>query len=170
MNWRFTIAAISAECLAIAFGAVHAHAAPPDACKLLSAEQISAVLGLQVGEGKPVSSSNNKLCHWDALPGEAKKGVTLALDSPSQASANAATSAKTPARQIAKIPADGFRGDAYYMTVPEVGGVEVPKDRSTLQIRVFGFPVDQTKTKEKTLADCVYETLTNGRSQGGCPV
>ena len=165
MNWKFTVAAIGAGCLAVALSGRNVHGAPPDACKLLSAEQISAVLGIKVGEGKPASPSNNKLCQWDdpVVVGQARKGVALALQSPSQAFANTA-------RQSAKIPADGFRGDAYYMTMPEVGGVRVPKESSILQIRVHGFPVDQIKTKEKTLADCVYETLTNGRFQGGCPV
>lgn len=177
MNWKFTVAAISAGCLAGVLGGRSVHAAPPDACKLLSAAQISAVLGIKVGEGKPASPSNNKLCQWDApvLAGKDRKGVALALQSPSQASANAATPAghrivKTPARQSAKISVDGFRGDAYYMTMPEVGGIKVPKESSILRIGVYGFPVDQIKTKEKILADCVYETLTNGRFQGGCPV
>ena len=175
MNWKFTAAAISAGCFAVALGARRPHAAPPDACKLLSTTQISVALGIKVGEGKPASPSNTKLCQWGALVGETRKGVTLALQSPSQATANAATPAghrivKTPARQIARTPASGFRGDAYYMTMPEVGGIKVPKASSVLQIRVHGFPVDQTKTKEKILADCVLETLMNGRFQGGCPV
>lgn len=176
MNCKVTVAAIIAGCFAVALGARRADAAPPDACKLLSTAQIGAVLGIKVGQGKPVSASNNKVCQWDApvLDGKTRKGVALALESPSQASSNAATPdhdvVKTPARQIAKVSVDGFRGNAYYMEMPEVGGVKVPKDSSVLQIRVYGFPVDQIKTKEKTFADCVFETLTNGRSQGGCPV
>lgn len=179
MNWKPTVAALCGAFVIFAMSGSRAvYAAPPtDACRLLSAEQVSAVLGIKVGEGKPASPSNNKLCQWDAsaLVGTARKGVALALQSPSQAFSDAAAPGghrivNTPARQSAKIPADGFRGDAYYMTMPEVGGIKVPKDSSVLQIRVYGFPTDQTKAKEKILADCIVETLTNGRSQGGCPV
>ncbi|MFZ0415750.1 MAG: hypothetical protein WBE20_09225 [Candidatus Acidiferrales bacterium] len=168
MNWKFTIAAISAGCLAVALGGRRAHAAPPDACKLLSAEQVSAVLGIRVNEGRPASPSNIKLCQWIApvLVGKTKKGVALELQSPSQGSYNAAKLAG----QVTKIPADGFRRGDYYMAMPEVGEVKVPKESSILQIRVYGFSADQIKTKEKILADCVLETLTNGRFQGGCPV
>ncbi|MGH9683719.1 MAG: hypothetical protein ACRD4S_08935 [Candidatus Acidiferrales bacterium] len=168
MNWKFTLAAISAGCFAVALGGKRAHAAQPAACKLLSMAQVSAVLGIKVDEDKSVSPSNNRVCQWDApvVVGKARKGVALAFQSSSQGAANTTK----PAGQVAKIPADGFRGDAYYMAMPEVGGVKVPKESSVLQIRVYGFPVDQIKTKEKILADCVFETLTNGRFQGGCPV
>lgn len=177
MNWRFTVAAISAGFFAVALGGRSANAAPPDACKLLSAEQVSAVIGIKVGEGKPVNPSNNKLCQWNAsvLAGMTRQGVALALQGPPQSPADAAvppsrSSAKTPARQNATTPANSFRGNAYYMTMPEVGGVKVPKQSSVLQIRVYGFSANQIKTKEKILADCIVETLTNGRFQGGCPV
>lgn len=166
---RFKLSLVAAAFLMFAMGAaMTAQAAPPkDACSLLSVEQVSAVLGIKVGEGKPVSPSNDKLCQWDAsvLVGKARKGVALALQSPQQASANA----RRLAGRNAKIPAEEFRGGAYDMTMPEVGGVKVPKDSSVLQIRVFGFPADQIKTEEKILADCVVETLTNGRFQGACP-
>lgn len=172
MDWKSRVTAISAGCFAVALGAGPAHAAPPDACKLLSQAQINSVLGINVDEAKP---SKNKSCHWEAPTGKTRKGVSLALQSPSQASAEATAPgghhiAQTPSRQTTKILPDGFRGDAYYVAMPEVGGVKVPKGSSILQIRVYGFPVDQAKTKEKILADCVIETLTNGRFQGGCPV
>lgn len=178
MHRKSTVAAITAACLALALGAKPAHAAPPDACKLLSVVQVSAVLGVGLGKGKPPTSSNDKSCQWDAISAassKARKGVALTLQSPSEASMNSAASSKRgtgkkTARRAADMPSDGFRGHDYYMTIPEIGGVEVPKDRSVLRIRVYGFPTDQIRTKEKILADCVLETLTNGRAQGGCPV
>ena len=178
MNWKPTVALCGALAIFAMSGSRAAYAAPPtDACRLLSAEQVSAVLGIKVGEGKPVSPSNNKLCQWDApvLVGMAREGVALALQGPPESSADVATPpsrrmVKTPSRQNTTIPANSFRGNAYYITMPEVGGVKVPKQSSILQIRVYGFPTDQTKTKEKILADCIVETLTNGRFQGGCPV
>lgn len=179
MNWKFTVAAISAVCFAFGFTAQRAPGATLDPCKLLSAAQISAVLGAEVSAGKPASSSNNKSCRWAALAplgsSKLRREVALTLLSPSEASMNGAIPAarggeNTPGHKIANLPADGFRADAYYMTMPEIGGVQVPKDRSILKIRVHGFPVDQIKTREKILADCVLETLTNGRFQGECPV
>lgn len=165
MRWKFTVAAITAGCFTGALAGRRALAAPPDACKLLFEAQINSVIGIKVGEAEP---SNNKSCKWEAPApaGKARPGVSLALQSPSRPSADAAK----PARHVTKTPTEGFHGGTYYMMMPEVGGVKVPKDCSILQIRVYGFPTDQSKTKEKILGDCVLETLTNGRFQGGCPI
>lgn len=63
------------------------------------------------------------------------------------------TNAKTPVKGITKTPVSGVGDDAYYITTPGLGtGLNVKKGNSAFQIRVNGFPVDQTKAMEKTLA------------------
>jgi hypothetical protein len=55
---------------------------------------------------------------------------------------------------ITKTPVNGVGDDAYYITTPGLGtGLNVKKAGSALQVRVYGFPVDQIKSMEKTLAE-----------------
>jgi hypothetical protein len=43
--------------------------------------------------------------------------------------------------------------DAFYITTPGIGtALMIKKGSSVIQMRVYGFPVDQIKEKEKTLA------------------
>ena len=63
------------------------------------------------------------------------------------------TNGKTPVKGITKEPTNGVGDDAYYITTPGFGtGQGVKKGDSALQIRVYGFSLDQIKTIEKTLA------------------
>jgi len=63
------------------------------------------------------------------------------------------TNGKTPFKGITKEPTNGVGDDAYYITTPGFGtGLSVKKGDSALQIRLYGFPLDQIKAIEKTLA------------------
>ena len=73
---------IAASCVLTACSPRAAFGAPPsDPCSLLTQSQVSAVLGVQVGEGRRVAPT---LCEW-AIPGEApsirQKKVTVTLES-----------------------------------------------------------------------------------------
>jgi hypothetical protein len=134
-------------------GARTAYAGPPtDACSLLTPAQVSAVLGLKVDAGTPLPG-NSKLCHWGAVvvmaKGTSKKGVTLTLQDPM-----AFTYAKMPAGQgIVKVPVSGIGDDAVYGTTPGFPTVlTVKKGDVVFVVHVNGFPDDQIKAKEKTLA------------------
>jgi len=60
---------------------------------------------------------------------------------------------KTPVEGITKTPVSGIGDDALYITTPGVGtALTIKKGSSVIQIRIYGFPVDEIKEKEKALA------------------
>jgi len=137
--------------------------APGDACAFLNQTQITAALGVTVAAGKQIGPSS-ALCGW-VQPGDPKHSgnrVLLALYgslgklSPVERFENS----KAPVQGIAKTPISGVGDDAYYIDTPGLGvGLNVRKANSAFQIRVYGFPVDQIKTLEKTLAQIVVAKL-----------
>lgn len=129
-----------------------AYAAPPtDACTLLTAAQVNAVLGVSVGQGNPLVPGNSKVCRWDAsdLVGKTKKGVMLTLQTPREFAY-----AKMPiGNGITKVPVGGIGDDAVYGTTPGYATVlTVKKGDVVFVVHVTGFPDDQIKAKEKALA------------------
>ena len=149
----FTIVIGFASAIFALGGARTAYAAPPtDACALLTPAQVSAVLGLKVDAGTPLPG-NSRLCHWGAAvvmaKGTSKKGVMLTLQDPM-----AFTYAKMPAGHgIVKVPVSGIGDDAVYGTTPGFPTVlTVKKGDVVFVVHVNGFPDDQIKAKEKTLA------------------
>ena len=154
MNWKSTVPAILAAVFLLALGNTRtAYGAPPkDACSLLTPAQVSAVLGIKVGAGKPLPG-NSKLCHWGApvlmAKGTTKKGVMLTLQDPM-----AFAYAKMPVGHgITKVPVSGIGDDAVYGTTPGYPTVlTVKKGDVVFVVHVTGFPDDQIKAKEKTLA------------------
>ena len=129
------------------------YAAPPtDACSLLTTAQVSAVLGIKAGAGKPLSPTSTNLCQWGApvlFATTAKKGVILTLQNPL-----AFAYAKMPVGHgIIKVPVSGIGDDAVYGSTPGYATVlTVKKGDVVFVVHVSGFPDDQIKTKEKTLA------------------
>lgn len=60
--------------------------------------------------------------------------------------------AKAPVPRIAKTPVSGVGDDAVYVTTGMTTSMYVKKGSSVFQIIVFGFPAEEAKTMEKTLA------------------
>jgi hypothetical protein len=133
-----------------------AYAAPPsDPCSLLTQSQVSAVLGVQVGEGRRVAPT---LCEW-AMPGASpslsQKKVTITLQTEQGFAA-----AKMPVGgALTKVPASGIGDDAVFGTTPKLATtLAVKKGNFFFIVHIFGFPLDQPKAvdevqaKEKTLA------------------
>jgi hypothetical protein len=153
MNPKLTIGVL---CLLTAFSSRAAYGAPPsDPCSLLAQAQVSAVLGVQVGDGRRVAPT---LCEW-AIPGEApslsQKKVTLTLQD-----AQAFAYAKMPVGHgIIKTHVSGVGDEAIAGTTPGLASVlTVKKGDVVFVAHVFGFPISQSKAvdevqaKEKTLA------------------
>lgn len=118
MKLTFKCAVISAVLLVPAMCSVPVtFAAPPtNACMPLTTAQVSAVLGVSVEAGKPLSPANTKLCHWGALYLAGKrtsnKGVMLSLQDP-----RAFAYAKMPVGNgITKVAVSGIGDDAVYGT------------------------------------------------------
>lgn len=152
-----------------------AYAAPPaDACSLLTAAQVSAILGVSVGAGEKISPNSTAFCGWE-VPGQKnldRKRVVLNIYTQmgSRTPVQRFNTAKTPMKGITKEPVTGVGDDAIFATTPGFGtGLIFRKGNAAFDLRVYGFPIDQIKAKEKKLADCVIQELTNGRFSGGCP-
>lgn len=126
-----------------------------DACALLPQARVSAVLGVSVGAGEHIASP--LVCGW-AQPNDTNhtgKRVVLTLYGPigKLTPVDRFNNGKSPVQGIPKTPVSGIGDDAYYVTTPGLGtGLDVKKANSVFQIRVYGFPEDQIKAMEKTLA------------------
>ena len=135
-------------------------AAPPtDPCSLLTPTQVSATLGVPIGPGEaqgkfeclwlPPGSSNFNARKLARLHIVGSVGTLKPVDQ--------FNTMKMPVpfnKSIVKTPVSGLGDDAVYITVPEpLGtGLAVKKGNFVFQIRVHGFPVEETKAKEKALA------------------
>jgi hypothetical protein len=53
---------------------------------------------------------------------------------------------------ISKISVSGIGDDAVYGTAAGLGTLSVKKGNSAFVVHVYGFPLDQIESKEKTLA------------------
>jgi hypothetical protein len=127
-----------------------AYAVPPsDACSLVTTAQVSTALGVTVGTGK---GSVPRECEW-SQPGAGGKGVLVEILGPmgSMTPVNRFNTAKMPVPRIVKTPISGLGDDAVYV---ETSGAAlyVKKGDFVFQIRVHGFPLEEIKAKEKTLA------------------
>lgn len=122
----------------------------PDACAVLTASQVSAVLGVRVAPGQHVLPDAHSSCGW-AAPGDpslgAKKLVLTLM------SARGFETGKTPVKSATKVAASAVGDEAYYITTPPFGtALSVKKGGSYFQVRISGFPEAQAAHLEKTVA------------------
>ena len=147
---------IGVLCLLAACDSRAAYGAPPsDPCSLLTPEQVSAVLGAQVGPGKRIAPT---LCGWRPAgqpAGKAKSVMITLLD----ARGFAATKMQLNVKGITKVPVSGVGDEAVYGTTSGLGStLSVKKGDFYFVVHVNGFPfdkakgADETEAKEKTLA------------------
>jgi hypothetical protein len=132
-------------------------ASAADACSLLTEARVSAVLGVSVGAGQHIAANNSLICGWSqagSTTPSSKRVVVDILDAVGSAKpVDRFNRSKTPVEGITKTPVSGIGDDAFYVTTPGIGtALMVKKGSSVIQIRVYGFPVDEIKEKEKALA------------------
>ncbi len=128
-------------------------ATPTDACSLLTAAQVSAELGVQIGPGERVVPSSPKMCGFGGAA--AAKRVLVSI-----ITAEMFAQEKHPLQGINEEQATGLGDDAHYMTTPGFGtGLSVRKGGAAFKVRVYGFPIEQIKQKEKTLAQEILAKL-----------
>ena len=164
MNARRSVGwVIGVLCLIAACGSGAAYGAPAsDPCSLLTPEQVSAVLGAQVGPGKRLVST---VCDWRAPnrpTGKKEKAVTITL---LDANGFAATKMQMNIRGITKTPVSGIGDEAVYGTSGLASTLSVKKGSFYFVVQVDGFPfnkaegTDETEAKEKTLATQILSKL-----------
>jgi len=131
-------------------GAAAGSLAGPDACTVLTAAQVSAVLGVHVAPGQHVVPDAHSSCGW-AAPGDpslgAKKLVLTLM------SARGFETGKTPVKSATKVVARAVGDEAYYITTPPFGtALSVKTGGSYFQVRISGFPEAQAAHLEKAVA------------------
>jgi len=135
---------------ALAAGASGAAAVAGDACALLSAAQVSTVLGVAVEEGEHIVPNSLTSCGWMG-PGGASIGskkIVLSL-----LSARSFETGKTPVKGVTETLAPGIGDEAYYISMPPFGtALSVRKGSAYFQLRIAGFPSGQVRTLERALA------------------
>ncbi|MGH7744724.1 MAG: hypothetical protein ACREQ5_07915 [Candidatus Dormibacteria bacterium] len=160
---KFRVSLIVATLLTFAIGSARtAYAAPPQACSLLTQAQVSVAVGVLLGPGKEAGALND--CQWSE-PSKplAVKGVELYVLGPvgSLTPAQRFDTIKMPlpVKGITKTPVSGVGDDAVYGTIGPRTELTVKKGDSVFQIRVYGLPEEDTKAKEKALAQDVLAKL-----------
>jgi hypothetical protein len=121
-----------------------------DACALLSAAQVSTVLGVPVQEGEHIVPDSLTSCGW-AGPGDpsiGSKKIVLSL-----MTARSFAVGKTPVKGVTMTVAEGVGDDAYFISMPPFGtALSVKKGDAYFQLRIAGFPSGQVRTLERALA------------------
>ena len=122
----------------------------PDACSVLTAAQVSAVLGVHVAPGQHVVPDAHSSCGW-AAPGDPSLGakrLVLTL-----MSARGFETGKTPVQSATKVVAMAVGDEAYYITTPPFGtALSVKQGSSYFQVRISGFPQAQAEHLERAVA------------------
>jgi hypothetical protein len=163
MDWKSMIALIFGTFILLAPGGSRTtSAAPaPQACSLLTQAQVSAAASIALDVGKESGALD---CQWSE-PGKGAigKGVLLHVLGPvgSLSPAERFNTIKTPLpmKGIVKTPVSGVGDDAVYITMSGRSELTVKKGDSVFQIKVYGFPDEEAKAKEKTLAQNVLAKL-----------
>jgi hypothetical protein len=176
MNCKAMIAVLGGGIATFALdGSPAACAGPPaDACSLLTAAQVTAVLGVPVAAGEKIMPGSAALCGW-TIPGQkSRKGkrVVLSTYTPlrNRTLIERFNAAKAPIPGTTRQPVSGVGDEAMFVIAPALGtGLIFRMGDRAFDLRVHGFPREQIKVKERELADCVIQKLTNGRYAGDCP-
>jgi hypothetical protein len=160
MNSKLLI--ILAALIALAVGGTPAAYAAPtsDACSLLTAAQVSAALGVSVEAGKTVDKS---ICEWSQQGAAAFRGkaVLLTIIQPigNLTPVDRFNAAKIQVPGVVKTPVSGLGDDAVYGGNNFRVALTVKKGNSAFEIMVSGVPVEESKAKEKALAQEVLAKL-----------
>ncbi len=147
---RITALIAAAALLPPPAGAVTGRLAGTDACAVLTADQVSAVLGVRVAPGEHIVPDAHSSCGW-ALPGDPSLGakrLVLTL-----MTARAFDTGKTPVKGASKVAVQAIGEEAYYITTPPFGtALSVKQGGSYFQLRISGFPDAKAAHLERSLA------------------
>jgi hypothetical protein len=121
-----------------------------DACTLLTAAQVSSVLGTAVEAGAHIVPNSVTSCGWMGPGGASIGSKKMVL---SLLSARAFEVGKTPVKGVTETLAPGIGDEAYYISMPPFGtALSVRKGSAYFQLRIAGFPSGQVRMLERALA------------------
>jgi hypothetical protein len=124
--------------------------ASPEPCSLLTPAEVSDAFGVAVKAGEP---ANPTLCSWSA----GGKRLTL-LITDDKHFAGARKNGDLPGITIETV--SGVGDDAVLTTTSgNFPSIMVKKGAVYFMLRVYGFPIDQAKAKEKALATAAAKKI-----------
>lgn len=135
--------------------------AETDACKLLTAEQVSAAVGAPVAPGEHVTPTFVKTCTWNVAAKSAVRVVTLNLQTGASYDGS-----KRMAHEMAamgkggSVKPVGVGNDGYYFVAGDMVVLMVKKDNVAFKVAVYAkLPPDKTEVMELILANEVVSKL-----------
>ncbi len=130
-----------------ALSLVSLRAALPDPCTLLSAPEISAVMGATFGAAQRIGTSG---CSWTAPTGPASPNITVTLV---VQDAKVWDRATAPLPGIQRVPESGIGEAAMYTVAGPYASFAVRKGAVTVIVRMYGVhDLAKQKALEKSLA------------------
>jgi hypothetical protein len=136
---------------------MHSALAANDPCSLLTAAQVSQVLGVAVGEGEPLGA---KLCQWIQTGNPDRSGTKKVTLTMMDARGYSLRVMPVPSSSITKQPVSGVGDQANFgTTAGKLGSLAVKKADTYFAVQVWGFPVSDLEEKEKTLAQEILQKM-----------
>jgi hypothetical protein len=166
MHSKTAFATLATAAFAFAFASTPAIAAPSDdACALITAAQVSSIVGVTMGAGQHTTPTFVKTCTW-TRSGGAANGVKIVTVSYEDAAAFAGTKQMTMQMQAAAaaqgaagkavfLPASGIGDDAFYanMGMATYMGLLVKKGGVSFKVAIYGaVSPEKAEAMEKSIA------------------
>jgi len=149
---RSAIVAIACALVASSAHNAVAQSAPIDPCTLLTADQVKAVLGVEIAVGPPPGKSS---CMWKST-GAKVQMVTVSL----QPSTTSWEHLKTVLPSIPANPVSGVGDDAFYQNFGTFAPLAVKKGGTIFIVKIYGVAAaDKQVEYEKALALDVLKHL-----------
>jgi hypothetical protein len=129
-----------------------ADAAPPsgDACSLLTTAQVSAALGVPVGDGTYITPTFKKTCTWTATM---NGGGTVTLNLQSIDQYDGGRKLASYGKSVSFTSITGIGDDAYYFSTDKLVGLIAKKGDTAFKIAVYAhLPIERQQAVEKALA------------------
>lgn len=123
---------------------------PKDPCSVLTLQEVSAALGAKSMEPKHVVAT---LCEWDVSgPPSDTSSKKLTLGFLSASAWEQTRSLREGMKSFTRTSVEGLGEEAVFSTNGRISTLQVKKGSAVLDMHLYGFPPDQAKGMEITLA------------------
>lgn len=128
--------------------------ADTDACKLVTAAQVSAAVHVAVGEGTHMMATFVKTCTWTPTASSSIKAVTVNVQTAAYYDGAKKMAMQTAAGMPkAKVKPVGVGDDGYYLVEGEMVSLFFKKGSASAKVSVYSkMPVDEIEAMELAIA------------------
>jgi hypothetical protein len=128
--------------------------ADTDACKLVTAAQVSAAVHVAVGEGTHIMATFVKTCTWTPTANSNIKAVTVNVQTAAYYDGARKVAMQTAAAmQKAKVKPVSVGDDGYYLIEGEMVSLFFKKGSASAKVAVYSkMPVDEIEAMELAIA------------------